>query len=417
MSQQLAPGGTRSDSGERQKQKRKPVRRDAEKRRQQNIQAQRRYREKLRERMENLEALAAATQQSTPPITTEDAMRSDSILLHDASSLSVAASSTAHSSDYDSFLSSFDPSTSQMNMTHPNFAWDPSLWDYDFSETLSHSDISPSSLGVGDQESQHSLTTQNAPFAPLHKDTNQAMCRKSTTINCACDQAHLQITAHELGSSCRVEVTMLDLASVRPKAAVVPDPYANHIRLDSICTLAAMVTLRTQIGLTDDMMCSLDIPSPFYRPIRASGPDNPDQTVVHAVQRMFRALQPDLRPNAEQITVEHPPFIDALPFRSLRRNLVLRRDEIDTEEFLCDLVTGLVCWGGSGLGRRDRNASTGNASNGTPWDNRSWEAKIWFLKKYWSILGGEEGELVRQSEWWRGIRGEETSLQFETLAQ
>jgi hypothetical protein len=373
--------------------------------------------EKLRERMDTLEALAAATQQATPPMPMQDAIRSDSTLLRDTSSFSMAASSTAQPSDCDSFLSSFDPSISQMNMTDPTFSWDPSLWDCDYTATLSHSDISPSSLGFGDQESEHSPTTQNAKIVPPHRNMSQVTCRKSTTINCACDQAHLQITAHDLGPSCRVEVTTLNLANVRPKAAAVPDPYASHIRLDSICTLAAMVTLRTQIGLTDDMMCSLDFPSPFYRPIRCSSPDNPDQTVVHAVQRMFKALQPDLRPDAEQITFEHPPFIDALPFRLLRRNLILRRNEIDIEEFLCDLVTGLVCWGGSGLGRRDRDASTGNASNGTPWDNRSWEAKVWFLKKYWSILGGEEGELVRQSEWWRGIRGEETSLGFETLAQ
>jgi hypothetical protein len=201
-----------------------------------------------------------------------------------------------------------------------------------------------------------------------------------------------------------------------PEAAAAPDPYANHIRLDSLCTLGAMETLRLQIGLTDDMMCSLDFPSPFYRPMRASTPSAPKQSIVDAVQKMFKALQPDLRPSTEQITVEHPPYIDTLPFQLLRRNLILRQHVVDDEEFLCDIVTGLVCWGGAGLGKRDRDSATGYASNGTPWDNRSWEAKVWFLKKYWSILGGEEGELVRQSEWWRGIRGEETSLELETLA-
>ena len=68
----------------------------------------------------------------------------------------------------------------------------------------------------------------------------------------------------------------------------------------------------------------------------------------------------------------------------------------------------LVCWGGAGIGQKDRNDSTGYASTGTPWDVRSWEAKVWFLKKYWTLLGGEDGELVRQSEWWRSTRGEDT---------
>lgn len=31
-----------------------------------------------------------------------------------------------------------------------------------------------------------------------------------------------------------------------------------------------------------------------------------------------------------------------------------------------------------------------------------------FLKKYWALLGGEDGELIRQSEWWRNIRGDDT---------
>jgi hypothetical protein len=53
---------------------------------------------------------------------------------------------------------------------------------------------------------------------------------------------------------------------------------------------------------------------------------------------------------------------------------------------------------------------TGHAVTGNLWDVRSWEAKVWFLKKYWWLLGGEEGELVRQSEWWRSVRGEEARI-------
>lgn len=75
---------------------------------------------------------------------------------------------------------------------------------------------------------------------------------------------------------------------------------------------------------------------------------------------------------------------------------------------------GLICWGGAGVGKRDRNNNNSTARNhlssGAPWDHRSWEAKPWFLRKYWVLLGGEEGELVRQSEWWRGVRGEEEDL-------
>ncbi|GLB21885.1 hypothetical protein AtubIFM61612_002435 [Aspergillus tubingensis] len=118
--------------------------------------------------------------------------------------------------------------------------------------------------------------------------------------------------------------------------------------------------------------------------------DTARSNLIRTVQETFKTLKPDLRPSQEQITIEHHPIIDILPFRTLRRNLITRQHDIDEDEFFEDMLSGLVCWGG------------------TPWDVRSWEGKLWFLKKYWALLGGEDGELVRQSEWWRSIRGDES---------
>ena len=94
----------------------------------------------------------------------------------------------------------------------------------------------------------------------------------------------------------------------------------------------------------------------------------------------------------------------------------MHQKEIDEDEFLNDTLTGLVCWGGAGTVKRDPDNVTGHAATGTPWDMRSWEAKVWFLKKYWRLLGGEEGELVRQSEWWRSVRGEEARIDLDESA-
>ena len=113
------------------------------------------------------------------------------------------------------------------------------------------------------------------------------------------------------------------------------------------------------------------------------------------MQRMFKTLKPDLRPSSEQISVKHHPYIDILPFPTLRTNLITHQEEIDEDEFFQDMFTGLVCWGGAGIGRKDREDSTGYASTVTPWDVRSWEVKVWFLKKHWTLLGGDDGELVR----------------------
>ncbi|KAK7981726.1 hypothetical protein PG988_003964 [Apiospora saccharicola] len=190
------------------------------------------------------------------------------------------------------------------------------------------------------------------------------------------------------------------------------DPYANRLRLETVCTLDAMFSLGTLLGIPSDRMCPPETQSPFFRPglDGSSGAD-----AISTVQKIFRTLKPDLRPGCEQVTVAHHPFIDCLPFPTLRRNLLVHRAHIDAEQLQFDVIEGLVCWGGAGISKRDSKDSTGCASTGTPWDVRSWEAKGCFLRKYWTLLGGEDGELVRQSEWWRGIRGEEP-LRIELMS-
>jgi hypothetical protein len=73
---------------------------------------------------------------------------------------------------------------------------------------------------------------------------------------------------------------------------------------------------------------------------------------------------------------------------------------IDEDELCQDLNNGLVCWGSVLDGR---NSTIGS---GVPWDVRSWEAQPWFLKKWWIVIGGAEGEIYKQTQWWRQIRGE-----------
>lgn len=188
-----------------------------------------------------------------------------------------------------------------------------------------------------------------------------------------------------------------------------PDPYLNRLRIERICILEAIMSNCLQIGITEEMFCGPGAISPFFRSggntmaVDSPGPDN----TVTTVQRIFKTLKPDVRPIKEQITMEHRPMIDVLPFPTFRKNLIEKGDAISEEELYHDLLDGLLCWGGAGVGKQDRDTSTGYVSTGTPWDSRSWEAKAWFLQKYWALLGGEDGELVRQSQWWRNMRGEE----------
>ncbi|KAK1142477.1 hypothetical protein N8T08_007839 [Aspergillus melleus] len=420
----------RSESA--RKEKRKPVRRDPEKRRQQNIRAQRKYREKLRERMEALETLAASLGQKSP---TSDTIQSAPDSGYDGSDIPNSYPLAATPKDCQlAFSQSIDTTSDYLNIwgpatAHPIFsdntlsslnAWDSTICD--------HTTHFPSSSLAASNPTKQLLSPETPVSAPSvsvppptyidpsvlvndKEKTGLDQFWTTTTVECSCSGPHFQVQTCWPGTHGSTEVRILRIGSLAP----APDPYANHLRLDIMCTLAAMDTLRLHVGLTEEMVCAEESPSPFYRSMRACADNAAKDNMISTVQRIFKTLKPDLRPSSEQITVEHPPYIDVLPFRTLRKNLILHQQEVDEDEFLRDLLTGLVCWGGAGLGRRDRNASTGYTSTGTPWDNRSWEAKVWFLKKYWSLLGGEDGELVRQSEWWRSIRGEDP-LEIEPIA-
>jgi hypothetical protein len=74
---------------------------------------------------------------------------------------------------------------------------------------------------------------------------------------------------------------------------------------------------------------------------------------------------------------------------------------IDEDELCLDLLNdGLICWGSSIGGG---NKAIGS---GAPWDPRSWEAQSWFMKKWWIVIGGVEGEIYKQTEWWCELRGD-----------
>lgn len=195
----------------------------------------------------------------------------------------------------------------------------------------------------------------------------------------------------------------------------LPDPYMqNAARIDRMCITSAMHHNCLHIGVSDQRFCEDDSVSPFYRPSRINDEfigsavagiiASSTETMVSTVQAIFKTMKPDLRPGRGQIVREHHPFYDVLPFPTLRRNALENLGTFDEDEFFHDTLSGLICWGNATVGKRDRDG----VGSGTPWDSRSWEARGWFLRKYWSWLGGEDGELVRQSEWWRRMRGDES---------
>lgn len=307
--------------------------------------------------------------------------------LYDASDVSVPCTSVATLSNCQQLIPISDGSP-------------PTLYTSDSTTTpYLYSDESPSTISAWDPPScvDPSLLVREKPSDSLE-------LYWTTTIDCGCTSPHFRIQTDGPDLLGRNEVRVFRFGANTTTA----DPYTNSLRIDRVCTIAAILDLVRHLGITEEGLCADQFPSPFFRPGAVMGDDTARSNLIRTVQETFKTLKPDLRPSQEQITIEHHPIIDILPFRTLRRNLITRQHDIDEDEFFDDMLSGLVCWGGAGIGKRDRQVSTGYASTGTPWDVRSWEGKVWFLRKYWTLLGGEDGELVRQSEWWRSIRGDES---------
>ncbi|KAJ5144919.1 hypothetical protein N7448_002311 [Penicillium atrosanguineum] len=392
--------------------RRKPVRRDPEKRRQQNIEAQRKY-PKIRERLNHLEAVAAGVTSTGPPETlatpgsptTSADLIATSLPTSDASIKLASSPSVETPGESQHLISQTDNSLSAL-----------ASW-----ESIDYSKLDDSSSGV-------SLWDATTKFDPLPDYGSSLSCEWgsttyvdpsflirdnhdsgivqywTTSLNCGCSTRHIQIQTKGVDPSSFKDAKILTLGY----PATTADPYANNLRIDTVCTAAALRTIGMQLGVNEEALCADESLSPFFRFTTGSVDFMVQSTMIKTVQQTFKSLKPDLRPSREQITVKHHPCIDVLPFPTLRNNFITHQDEFDEDELFMDVFNGLVCWGGAGIGKRDRDINTGYVSTGTPWDVRSWEAKQWFLKKYWVLLGGEDGELVRQSEWWRGIRGEET---------
>ena len=180
-----------------------------------------------------------------------------------------------------------------------------------------------------------------------------------------------------------------------------PDVYKNNIRIKQVLFTAACVTNASILGLGFEASnCDYET-SPFFRDSIS------EEAAKSACQTSFKDLKEHLRPCVAQVMHSHHPYIDVLPFPTFRERVIklAYADEpmIDEDDLSNDLQNdGLICWGSS-LG--GGSSATGS---GAPWDIRSWEAQPWFLKKWWILIGGAEGEIYKQTQWWCEMRGEKS---------
>jgi hypothetical protein len=187
---------------------------------------------------------------------------------------------------------------------------------------------------------------------------------------------------------------------MRVHAYALPNVYANNLRLKQFTTICALRASIEAVGLDFSMLSNPETESPFYR-----GSLSKDAAEMIITKEGFDNVVPHLRPTIAQIRRRHHPYLDALPFPTLRERIIeacsLESPILDEEDLCEDLKKdGLICWG-SYLG--DGNRATGS---GAPWDFRSWEAQPWFLRKWWFFIGGSQGELFQQTRWWHEMRGD-----------
>lgn len=104
------------------------------------------------------------------------------------------------------------------------------------------------------------------------------------------------------------------------------------------------------------------------------------------IQASIVSLPSAIVPTQLQTIVPHKPYLDMLPWASLRDRLLKSVSVISEEEFMTDMRSGsLRVWGN------------------VPWDPMGWEVSEEFARRWWFLI---DGGIVRTSNFWRAQRGE-----------
>jgi hypothetical protein len=98
-------------------------------------------------------------------------------------------------------------------------------------------------------------------------------------------------------------------------------------------------------------------------------------------------LPPAIVPTLKQQIVPHKPYVDMLPWSSVRDRMLDSLMAINEAEFLMDMESGdLKIWGS------------------IPWEPMGWEVGAEFARKWWFLM--DDG-IIQTTNFWRAQRGEE----------
>ncbi len=203
-----------------------------------------------------------------------------------------------------------DPNSSMRRVTEPDSALIPSTtYHYGGHTTQNTSPVPDGMLQFMDTSfsdailspTTWTLDTDISMFTPTENDTGESPSslipqHAAMSISCGCPVSH------------------------RHFPSTFADPYHSNIRLEVVCVVAAMLQNCLHLGITESMFCSSDSESPFFR--QGIDRSSNQASLVTSVRRIFQTVKPDLRPSQTQITRSHHPYIDIIPFPSIRDALI-----------------------------------------------------------------------------------------------
>lgn len=92
-----------------------------------------------------------------------------------------------------------------------------------------------------------------------------------------------------------------------------------------------------------------------------------------------------LTPTPLQTNTPHFPYVDLIPFPSIRDRILQSQHIINGVEIWGDITRDVKVWGN------------------TPWDDQGWEIGERFAVKWWFLM---DDEVLRTTNFWRGTRDE-----------
>lgn len=213
---------------------------------------------------------------------------------------------------------------------------------------------------------RHYIQYTNRPLgSKLISKQKKALVHSSRLVECSSEESSEVNSAYEpsLPSTVSTDLRMLNRST--PGAFRCPDPGVDNgfMVMQSITAWDAFLCIATTL----DLLCMQDTGFNIGAPICN--------------------LPPGLTPTLQQQIIPHKPYVDMIPWSSMRDRILNSVAAINELEFIQDMGSGdLRVWGS------------------TPWDPMGWEVGPEFAKKWWFLI--DDG-IIRTTNFWRSQRGEE----------